>query len=214
MVDIVINAETREKGGKGAARSARRAGKVPGVIYGGGKAPAMINVNANELLKRLRAGRFLSTLITVNHGDQKDVVLCREVQRNVINGLPIHVDFMRVSRRQKVEVFVPVEFLNEEECKGIRKGGTLVVVRPEVELRVPATHIPEKISIDLTNYDFGDVIHISDFELPEDAEPVIEDRDFVIANISAPGGGAAAEEAEGEAEAEAEAGGEEAEKEG
>ncbi len=208
METHVLKAELREKGGKGAARSARRAGKVPGVIYGGGKPPVMINVNFNELYKLLKAGRFLSSLTEVQTDDgAKHLVLCRDVQRNVINGLPIHVDFMRVTAKQRIEVFVPVEFLNEEECKGIKRGGTLVVVRPEVELEVPADNIPEKLVVDLLDYDIGDVIHISNVELPAGAEPVIKDRDFVIANISAPSGfteaaeGEEGEEGEGAEEA-------------
>lgn len=214
MTDQILDVAVRENGGKGAARAARRAGKVPGVIYGGKKDPVMINVDQPVLLKHLKAGKFLSTLLTVQHDGGKDLVLCRDVQRDKLNGLPIHVDFMRVSARQKVEVFVPVVFLNQDECKGLKMGGTLVEVRPEVELRVPANAIPDHIEVDLTEFTIGDVIHISDFTLPEGAEPVIDDRDFVVANISAPMGEEVEEEAEEGAEAVAEAEGTEAEAEG
>lgn len=202
MTDHTLDVAVREKGGKGAARTARRAGMVPGVIYGGKKTPVMINVNGSVLLKHLKAGKFLSTLLTLTHGDGKDTVLCRDVQRDKLNGLPIHVDFMRVSASQKVEVFVPVVYLNEEDCKGIKQGGSLVEVRPEVELRVPANAIPEQLELDLTPFEIGDVIHISNFTLPKGAEPVIDDRDFVVANISAP----MSEEVEEDEDAMAEAG--------
>lgn len=202
----VINAELREKSGKGAARSARREGKVPGVIYGGNEDPISINVNGSELLKMLKAGRFMATLMDVNvDGKKAATVICRDVQKNLINGLPIHLDLLRVSKRQKIAVNVAVVFLNEEDCPGLRHGGNLVVVRPEVELSVPATHIPEQIEIDLAKFDVGDVINISNVDLPDDVEPTITDRDFVIANISAPGGGAGDDEAEEEESATEEA---------
>lgn len=203
----VINAELREKSGKGAARSARREGKVPGVIYGGGQDPVSINVNASELLKQLRSGRFMSTLLDVKiDGKKAATVICRDIQKNLINGLPIHLDLLRVSKKQKITVEVPVEFLNEEDCPGLREGGTLVVVRNEVELLVPASHIPEKLEIDLSAFHLGDVIHISNVALPDDVEPTITDRDFVIANISAPGGGGGESDAEDGEGAEGEAG--------
>lgn len=201
----VINAELREKSGKGAARSARREGKVPGVIYGGGDDPVSINVNGSELLKMLRAGRFMATLMDVNiDGKKAATVICRDIQKNLLNGLPIHLDLLRVSKRQKIAVNVAVVFLNEEDCPGLRHGGNLVIVRPEVELLVPATHIPEQVEVDLAQFDLGDVINISNIALPSDVEPTITDRDFVVANISAPGGAADAADDEAE-EAAAEA---------
>ena len=117
--------------------------------------------------------------------------------RDKLNGLPIHVDFMRVSARQKVEVFVPVAFLNADESKGLKMGGTLVEVRPEVELRVPANAIPDHIEVDLTEFGIGDVINISDVELPAGTKPTI-DRDFVIANVSAPTGLSTSDDEEGD----------------
>jgi len=202
MVDINLKAALREKSGKGAARSARRNGLVPGVIYGGKQEPVMITLNGNELLTRLRAGKFMASLLSVEVDGGKESVLCRDVQRDLINGMPIHIDFMRVSKTQRVQVYVPVLFLNAEECVGIKKGGSLVEVRPEVELHVPVANIPDQIEVDLTKFDIGDVIHISDIKLPGDVEPVIEDRDFVIANISAPMGEEVEEEEKEEEEVE------------
>lgn len=181
-----FNAAVRTGTGKGAARQARRNGDVPGIVYGGSIDPLPINIPFNTLLKRLKAGRFLSTLFNLKVEGHDDVrVICRNVQRDVVKDLPTHVDFMRLHRNTKVNLFIHVDFENDEEAPGLKRGGVLTVVRPEVELVVTASDIPEKLTVDLTGIDIGDVIHISDIELPAGAKPVI-DRDFVIANISAP----------------------------
>jgi large subunit ribosomal protein L25 len=182
-----INATLRTGTGKGAARQSRRAGLVPGVVYGGGAEPTTIDVKFNELLKHLKAGRFLSTLFNLQIEGQEDVrVICRNVQRHVVKDLPTHLDLMRLRRNTRVSLFIPVTFTNEDICKGLKRGGVLTHVRQEVELWVTAGEIPAAIEIDLTNVDVGDVINISDVTLPEGTRPTITDRDFVIANISAP----------------------------
>lgn len=182
-----INATLREGTGKGAARQARRDGLVPGVVYGGGADPVAINVKFNELFKQLKAGKFLSTLFNLKIEGQEDVrVICRNVQRDVVKDLPTHLDLMRLNRTSRVNLFIPVVFTNEETSVGLKKGGTLTAVRTEIELKVTAGNIPEAIEIDLENLDIGDVVNISDVTLPEGSRPMITDRDFVIANISAP----------------------------
>ena len=181
-------AEARTGTGKGAARQARRDGKVPGVVYGGGSDPVSIQIPFNVLLKRLKQGRFLSTLFNLKVEGHDDVrVICRGVQRDVVKDLPTHVDFMRLHRNTRVNLFIPVDFVGEEVAPGIKKGGVVTVVRPEVELRVTAGNIPEKITVDLSALEIGDVVTISDVDLPEGSRPTI-DRDFVIANITAPSG--------------------------
>lgn len=181
-------AEAREGTGKGAARTARRNGMVPGVVYGGGVDPQPIQIKFNELLKKLKAGRFMSTLFNLKVEGQEDVrVICRSVQRDVVKDLPTHLDLMRLRRTSKVNLFIPVEFVNEETAPGIKKGGVLTVVRPEVELRVTAGEIPDHITVDLAGLEVGDTVTISSVDLPSGAKPTI-DRDFVIANISAPSG--------------------------
>ncbi|MGV6811959.1 MAG: 50S ribosomal protein L25/general stress protein Ctc [Brevirhabdus sp.] len=183
-----LNATVRTGTGKGAARQARRNGDVPGIIYGGGEDPVAINIPYNVLFKKLKDGRFLSTLFNMKVEGQDDVrVICRSVQRDVVRDLPTHVDFMRLRRKSRVNLFIPVEFINEEEAPGIKRGGVLTIVRPEVELRVTAGDIPEKITVDLAGMEVGDIVHISNVDLPEGTRPTV-DRDFVIANISAPSG--------------------------
>ena len=196
-------AVARSGTGKGAARQARRDGMVPGVVYGGGEDPVSIQIPFNVLLKRLKQGRFLSTLFNLQVEGHEDVrVICRDVQRDVVKDLPTHLDLMRLRRTSKVNLFIPVEFINEEEAPGIKRGGVLTVVRPEVELVVTAGDIPEKITVDLAGLQIGDVVTISNVTLPEGARPTI-DRDFVIANISAPAGLAASDDDEEDAGEEA-----------
>jgi large subunit ribosomal protein L25 len=199
-------ASARTGTGKGAARQARRDNMVPGVVYGGGVDPLAIEVPFNELLKRLKAGRFLSTLFNLQVEGQEDVrVICRDVQRDVVKDLPIHFDLMRLRRTSKINLYIPVEFINEDAAPGIKRGGMLTVVRPEVELVVTAGDIPEKITVDLSGLQIGDTVTISSVDLPAGTKPTI-DRDFVIANIAAPSGLSASDDEEGgEAEGEAEA---------
>jgi len=211
-----LHAEARTGTGKGAARQARRNGMVPGIVYGGEADPLPINVPFNVLFKKLKDGRFLSTLWNLKVDGEDDVrVICRNVQRDVVKDLPTHIDLLRLKRTSRLNIFIHVEFINEEEAPGIKKGGVLTIVRPEVELSVIAGDIPEQIVVDLEGLEVGDIVHLSDVTLPEGARPTV-DRDIVIANISAPSSLRSAEEEEGgeeaeaaEAPAEAEEGGEE-----
>ena len=186
IVDLL--AEVRTGTGKGAARQARREGTVPGIVYGDGVAPQPIKMNYNYLLTKLRQGRFLQTLFNLKVEGQPDVhVVCRGVQRDVVKDLPTHVDFMRIHDDSRIELFIHVTFINHEASPGLKRGGTLTVVRPEVELEVTAADIPDHITVDLTGRKIGDVIHINDIELPAGVKPTIA-RNFVIANIAAPSG--------------------------
>jgi large subunit ribosomal protein L25 len=172
--------------GKGAARQARRDGLVPGVVFGGDGDPVAINIEFNYLLKKLRDGRFKSTLFNMQMEGHEDVrVICRDVQRHVVKDLPTHVDFMRLRRTSQVNLFIGVTVEGEEESPGLKKGGVLTLVRPEIELRVTAADIPETIAIDVSKMEIGDNLTISDVTLPSGSKPTI-DRDFVIAQVSAP----------------------------
>jgi len=183
-----LEALERTGTGKGAARQARRDGLVPGIVFGGDADPLPINIPFNALFKRLKAGRFKSTLFNMKVDGHEDVrVICRDVQRDVVKDLPTHVDFMRLRRTTKINLFIPVEFENEADAPGLKRGGVLTVVRPEVELVVTAGDIPEKVTADLSGLEIGDTITISSIDLPSGAKPTI-DRDFVIANIQAPSG--------------------------
>ena len=218
MSDIEsMPAETRERAGKGPARAVRRAGRVPGVVYGAKKEPLMISLDPRDLVRGLRTGSFMATIYDLQVGGRKERVLPRDVQFHPVTDAPLHVDFLRVSASSKVTVDVPVEFLNEEESPGLKRGGLLNVVRHGIELNCQADSIPQSIQVDLTGLDIGDSIHISMVTLPEGVEPTITDRDFTVATIAAPTvvreeEAEAAAEGEGE-DAPAEADGEEAPKE-
>ncbi|KFI24571.1 50S ribosomal protein L25/general stress protein Ctc [Paenirhodobacter enshiensis] len=201
----VLEAVVRTGTGKGAARAARRQGFVPGIVYGDGKEPVALNLDYNKLLTRLRKGRFHSTLFTLKaEGMEETTVICRGVQRDVVKDLPTHVDFMRTHDNSRVKLFIHVNFENQDAAPGLKKGGTLTIVRPEVELEVLAGNIPDHITVDLTGLNINDVVHINDVKLPEGAKSAL-DRNFVIANIAPPSGLAAADEAADEAAAAAQA---------
>ena len=183
-----LEALERTGTGKGAARQARRDGMVPGIVFGGDNDPLPINIPFNKLFKMLKAGRFKSTLFNMKVDGHDDVrVICRDVQRDVVKDLPTHVDFLRLRRTTKINLFIGVDVVGEEVSPGLKKGGVLSLVRPEVELMVTAGDIPESITIDVSEAEVGDSITISSVSLPEGAKPTI-DRDFVIATVSAPSG--------------------------
>ena len=195
MADISsLQAEVRERVGKGSARATRREGRVPAVVYGLGQAPTTISLAFNHVLKEVNTGRFANTIYDLQIGKDTERVIPRDVQYDVVNDFPIHVDFLRISRDTKVAVNVAVHFANEDDAPGLKRGGVLNIVRHEVELSCPADSIPEEIVIDLAGLDIGDSVHISSVSLPEGVESTITDRDFTIATIAAPSGGADDEE--------------------
>lgn len=203
-----LSAEPKERAGKGAARAARHAGRIPGVIYGAKKDPVMITLDNKDLQREIRRGGFFATLFDVAVAGRTERVLARDLQLHPVTDRPIHIDFLRVSASTEVTVQVPCVFVNEEESPGIRRGGVLNVVRHELELSCRADAIPNEISIDLTGLEINDSVHISQVALPEGVAPTITDRDFTIVTIAAPSviREEAAEAAEGEEEEELEEG--------
>ncbi|MGE0737537.1 MAG: 50S ribosomal protein L25/general stress protein Ctc [Alphaproteobacteria bacterium] len=181
-----IAANVRDRAGKGAARATRRAGEVPGVIYGGKQDPILISLDPKPLLAEARRAQFLTTQYDVSVGKEKVRVLPRDVQLHPINDLPIHVDFLRVSENTRVRVEIPVQFINESQSPGIKRGGVLNVVRHTVEVVCLVSQIPEKIVVDLAGLDITDSVHISMVSLPEGVRPTITTRDFTIASIAPP----------------------------
>jgi large subunit ribosomal protein L25 len=221
MANVVeLQATARERVGKGAARATRRAGLVPAVIYGDKKDPEPIQINGRELTHLLKAGGFLTTLFAIDVNGNKTRVIPRDVQFDPVRDFPIHVDFLRLGEGARLNVAIPVHFINEEDCPGIRRGGVLNVVRYEIEVSCLADQIPEHLTADLSGMDIGDSLHISGIPMPEGVEPTITDRDFTVATIAAPAAlkseeEEAAEAAEGEeGAAPDEAGGDEGEADG
>jgi large subunit ribosomal protein L25 len=187
MSDVhTLVAEAKDRAGKGAARAARRAGRVPAVIYGAKKAPVMISLAPRDLDREISGGGFFATLYDVQVADLKERVLARDLQLHPVNDRPLHVDFLRVSASTEVTVQVPCSFNNEEESPGLKRGGVLNIVRYELELVCRADAIPQQIDVDLTGLEIGDSVHISEVTLPEGVQPTITDRDFTVASIAAP----------------------------
>ena len=180
-----LNAELRDRAGKGAARAVRREGRVPGVIYGNKQEPVLISLDPVDLMKEYSKAGFFSHVYEIAVGGDKYKVLARDLQTHPINDLPIHVDFMRFSAKTRLAVNVYVEFINEDTCPGLKEGGVLNVVRHEVELRCSPDNIPESLIADLSGLEIGDSLHISAITLPEGVEQTI-DRDFTVATIAAP----------------------------
>ncbi len=189
MADIIeLEAAVRERVGKGAAREARRQGRVPAVIYGDKKDPEPISLEYKTVNMQVQTGNFLNTLYMINVGGNKTRVIPRDIQFDPVRDFPMHVDFLRLAKGATITIEVTVNFINEEECPGLKMGGVLNVVRYAIEVTCPATSIPEQFDADLTGLELGDSIHISAISLPDGVEPTITDRDFTVATIAAPAG--------------------------
>ena len=187
MAEIVaLGAEKRTQAGKGSARAARRAGLVPAVIYGDRKTPVSVTLDSNTFRKLIAQSGIFRQILALKVEGESTNVLTRDIQFHPVTDIPLHVDFLRVSKDARVSVAVAVEFINEEQSPGLKSGGVLNVVRHEIEVNCPALSIPEKFVIDLDGLNIGDSIHISAVEMPEGVTPTITDRDFTIATIAVP----------------------------
>ncbi|WBY15703.1 50S ribosomal protein L25/general stress protein Ctc [Erythrobacteraceae bacterium WH01K] len=181
-----LPAETRERAGKGASRALRREGRVPAVVYGGKEEPTPIHVEEKELVRQLMTGHFMNSLVSIEIGGKKVRTIPKDVAFHPVTDRPIHADFFRLAKGAKIDVSVPVVFINEETSPGLKKGGVLNVVRHELELVCDADKIPGEIEINVEGKEVGDSIHISEVTLPEGSESAITDRDFTIATLVAP----------------------------
>ncbi len=181
-----IAAAPRATVGKGAARAARRNGLVPGMIYGNKLDPVMISLDRPVIDRELGQPGFFIRLVDIEVDGETHRVLPREVQFHPVTDAPLHVDFLRFSASRKLNVAVPVRFLNEEDSPGLKRGGVLNVVRHEVEVLCTADNIPGEFEVDVAGLEIGDAIHASAITLIEGVEFTITDRDFTIATIAAP----------------------------
>ena len=170
----------------GSTYSLLNKGMVPGIIYGKGTEPTKIAFENKVLLKLMQTGAFYSTILDLDIEGKNEKVLPKQLQYHPVTDKLIHFDFLRVQNDTKVTVEVPVEFLNQDTCPGLKKGGVLNLVRREVELSCNANNIPDKLQFDLIKSEIGDSIKISNIELPEGVMPTITDRDFVVATVVPP----------------------------
>ncbi|MDA7981890.1 MAG: 50S ribosomal protein L25/general stress protein Ctc [Alphaproteobacteria bacterium] len=205
-----LSAVTRENTGTGSARAHRRRDFVPAVLYGGDKEAVAIAIPKKELMFEVDSEDFLTRIYEITVGDEKVRALPRAVQNHPVNGRAQHIDFQRVDERTRLRVQVPVRFLNEENCQGLREGGVLNIVRHRIEIHCRAAAIPSEIVVDLEGFMLGESIHADKAQWPAGVRPVLE-RNFTIATVAAPSAlraealeAAEAEEAEAAAEAEGE----------
>jgi large subunit ribosomal protein L25 len=200
MADIILNVQVRDRVGTGAARAARNAGLVPGVLYGADKAPVPIAVKTGEFRKALHTGKLLGHLVTLKHGEELQTVIAKDVQFDPVKDEPVHFDLFRVDAHASIRIAVPVRFQNQDASPGLKRGGALNVDLHEVELMAPADAIPEEILIDLTGLDIGAAIRAADLVLPERVTVHSHHRDAIVASISTSSAMVAAEAEEPEAE--------------
>ena len=170
----------------GSTHSLLTKGMVPGIIYGKGSEPSKIALENKILIKLMNTGSFYSTIIDIDINGKIEKILPKQLQYHPVTDKLIHFDFLRVQENTKVNVEIPIEFLNQDKCPGLKKGGVLNTVRRLVELSCNANNIPSKLEFDLINSEIGDAVKISNINLPDGVLPTITDRDFVIATLVPP----------------------------
>ena len=181
---IIVN--KRENSGTGSSRSLRKEKKVPGIIYGEKKDPIAIVLDEKTLKIKIKDPTFFSKQCEIKYNGETIKVLPKDLQLHPVKESILHIDFLRVGENTTVTLFVPVKFINENNCPGIKQGGVLNVVRREIELITLVSKIPESLEANLDGLEIGDSIHISSINLQEGVKPVISDRDFTIATIAPP----------------------------
>jgi large subunit ribosomal protein L25 len=187
MSNIIIEAELREGTGRAASRRLRRSGRIPGIIYGGGKPDLPITMDYFTISKQLNDEHFHTSMLEVKvKGSRgKNTVLIKDSQWDPVADTVTHLDFFRVSASDTITVDVPVVALNSEKCPGVTQGGLVSLIRHTLEVTCRADAIPEHIEVDCADLEIGDSVHIEDITLPEGAE-VHHDVNFTVLNLAAP----------------------------
>ena len=181
-----IEATARNTNTKGQVRVLRQKGEVPGIIYGGTEKNQTISLSTKEVKSLIDQENFLSNIISLKIDGKSMNVLPRDVAFDPISDNPIHVDFLRIVKDAKIILEIPVKFINNETCPGLKRGGVLNIVRRKVELKCPTENIPAELVVDLEGLEIGASIKISSINLHENIKPTIQGRDFVIATVAAP----------------------------
>jgi large subunit ribosomal protein L25 len=182
----VLEASSRAKAGKGAARATRRAGLVPAVIYGAHKAPTLVALDPRLVVREMQRGGWRSRIYEVRAGGTTERALLREIQLHPVSDKPLHVDFHRVAAGETVRVTVRIEFAGAENSVGVKKGGVLNIVHHSVDVLVDPDRIPEHVVADIATLDVGDVVRWGDLRGTEALRLAHEDADLVVATIAAP----------------------------
>ena len=182
----ILQASPRSTKTKSELNKLRSEGLVPGILYGDIEKNISLSVKKSSLDHFLKTTNFKSKVIKITIDGKEFEVLPRDIEFDTLTNQPIHVDFQKLSANTKVVVWIPVRFLNEETCPGLKMGGVLNIVRRKVELSCPADKIPSELIVDLASREIGESIHISAIKLPDGVLPTIKDRDFTIATVAAP----------------------------
>tara|TARA_B100001250_G_C19786706_1_gene784536 strand:- start:495 stop:1217 length:723 start_codon:yes stop_codon:yes gene_type:complete len=187
---IVLNADIRERTGSNKARVIRKVdGMVPAIVYGDEKETINIKLKLNELTKASENELFYTQVLLIKTGDSEEKVVLKELQKDPAKGKFLHADFQRVSRKTKLKVVIPVNFLNEEECVGIKEdGGVVAKAIREIEIMCLAGNIPETIDVDIENLHLGESIRLTEINLPEGSEVpgLSEETDQMVVSVNAP----------------------------
>ncbi len=184
---IELSATARPKSGKGAARAVRRAGRVPGVIYGDNKEPIGVSLDFKELKLKIYAGHFLTTVCNLDVDGTKHRVIPRDFQLDPVMDNPIHVDFLRLGEGAQVRVRVPIHVTNTDQAPGIKRGGTVNIVTHTIAVQCPADDIPQAFDVDLTGLEINYSRHLSDIKVPANVK-VLEHGDITLVTIVPPSG--------------------------
>jgi large subunit ribosomal protein L25 len=184
MASVSFAATARPRAGKGAARQARREGKVPAVIYGDNQSPLTVVLDYNELWKQVLKGHFTSTVIELKLDGKSHLVIPRDLQLDPVRDQPLHVDFLRIGKDGVIRVNVAVRFVNEGQSPGLKRGGVLNIVRHDIEVYAPYDKIPNYFEVNLEGLEIGRSVHVSSITMPEGVRPVIQNRDFTVATIA------------------------------
>jgi large subunit ribosomal protein L25 len=182
-----MKATTRPSGSKGAARAERRAGRVPGVIYGDNKDPITISVDHAELKQRIYAGRFLTTIYDLEVEGTKHRVIPRDFQLDPVRDLPVHVDFLRLGHGAKIRVRIPVHVMNADQAPGVKRGGTVNIVTHTVEVLCAPEDIPESVDVDISGLEINYSKHLDEITLPSNVR-VVGRTDQTLVTIVPPSG--------------------------
>jgi large subunit ribosomal protein L25 len=187
---IILNADSRERTGSNKARVIRKVdGMIPAIIYGDEKDSLNIKLRLNELTKASQNELFYTQVLIIKNGDLEEKVVLKELQKDPAKGKFLHADFLRVSRKTKLKVIIPINFLNEEECAGVKnEGGVLNKTIREVEVMCLAGNIPESIDVDVTALDLGQSVRLTEINLPDGAEipGLTEETDQMVISVNAP----------------------------
>jgi len=186
MEKITLEASERKISTKGSLRKLRSEGLLPGIIYGSKEKSQLLSLKKITIKKLLENSNFMSSVIEITINGVKHKVLTRDIEFHPLNNEPLHIDFQKIKSGTKITVFVPVKFINQDTCPGLKLGGVLNIVRRKIELKCPAENIPTEITVDLAGKEMNESIHISAIKLPENVKPTIMDRDFTIATVAAP----------------------------